>query len=118
MLRAAVLVLALAGLTVLAAGVMDAVPLVYWGSREELASVEHGRTVMFAGAALTLVAAAAVAALRRPRAAALLAFAPVLPVGLAVAAEGTAFGLLALPVALGIGLAGVIALLARRASAA
>jgi hypothetical protein len=115
MLRAAAIALALAGLTVLAAGVIDAVPLVNWGSREELASIEHGRTVMLIGAALVLVAAAAG---RNLRAGALLAAAALLPTTLAVAADGTAFGLLALPVALGIGIAGAIALFARRTSAA
>jgi hypothetical protein len=117
MLRVAVFVLALVGLTVLAAGVIDAVPLVFWSTAEERASIEHGRTVMLIGAALTLVAAVAVAALGRRRAAALVAFAPLLPVGLALAADGTAFGLLALPIALGAGLAGAIALFAGRAVA-
>jgi hypothetical protein len=115
MVRVAVAALALVGLIVLAAGVIDAVPLVYWGSSEELARVEHGRTVMLIGTAITLIAAA-VAPNRR--AGALLACAPVLPVGLALGADGTAFGVLVLPVAIGIGVAGLIAVFAGRATAA
>jgi hypothetical protein len=114
MVRVAVAVLALVGLIVLAAGVVDAVPLVYWGTGEEFANVEHGRRVMLIGTALTLVAAA-VAPNRR--AGALLACAPVLPVGLALAAGGTAFGVLVLPVAIGIGVVGLIAVFAGRAAA-
>jgi hypothetical protein len=111
MVRVAVLVLALAGLIVLAAGVIDAVPLVFWGTAEEHASVDHGRTVMVIGAAVTL--AAAVVA-RSP----LFAAAALLPTVLVLAAPGTAFGLLALPVALAIGVGGAIALFARGAAAA
>jgi hypothetical protein len=110
MFRAAVVVLAIAGLIVLSAGVLDAVPLVFWGTAEEHASVEHGRTVMLIGAALTLLAAGAG---RSP----LLAVAALLPTSLALLADGTAFGLLVLPVALGLGLAGAIAVVARRAPA-
>jgi hypothetical protein len=98
--------LATAGLVVLAIGVIDAVPLVFWGTTEEYASVEHGRIVMATGAALT-IAAAAVG--RRPA----LVVAALLPTTLALLADGTAFGLLALPISLGIGLAVV----ARRAPA-
>src|SRR5215217_1318434 len=112
--RLAVSALALAGLLVLAAGVIDAVPLVFWGSTEEVARVDHGRVVMSVGAAITLAAAAAAAVVGRRFAAALLALAPVLPVGLALAADETAFGLLVLPVALGIGIAGIVAVFARR----
>jgi hypothetical protein len=115
MVRVAVAALALVGLIVLAAGVIDAVPVVFWGSTEEYARVAHGRRVMLIGAALTLVAAAAAP---NRRAGALLAFAPALPVGLALAADGTAFGVLVLPVAIGIGVAGLIAVFAGRASAA
>jgi hypothetical protein len=115
MLRAAVLVLALAGLVVLAAGVIDAVPLVFWGTSEERASIEHGRVVMLVGAALTLIAAAAA---RNLRATVLLAAAALLPTTLALTADGTAFGLFVLPVALGLGVGGAIALFARDATAA
>jgi hypothetical protein len=115
MVRVAVAALALVGLIVLATGVIDAVPLVFWGSTEEYARVEHGRRVMLAGAALTLVAGAA-APDRRARA--LLAFAPLLPVGLALGADDTAFGVLVLPVAIGVGVAGLIAVFAGRAPAA
>ena len=111
MLRAAVFALALAGLIVLAAGVIDAVPLVFWGTTEEHASVDHGRTLMVIGAALTLIAAVIA---RSPWFAA----AALLPTALVLAAPGTAFGLLALPVALGIGVGGAIALFARGATAA
>jgi hypothetical protein len=114
MRRAVVLVLALAGLVVLAAGVIEAVPLVFWGSTEEYASVAHGRKVMLIGAALTLVAAAGAA---DRRASVLLAVAALLPTTLALTADGTAFGLLVLPVALGLGIGGAIAVVARRAPA-
>jgi hypothetical protein len=114
MRRVAVVVLALAGLVVLAAGVIDAVPLVFWGSTEEYASVEHGRTVMLTGAALLLGAAAAAP---NRRASGLLAAAAVLPTLPALLARQTALGLLLLPVALGIGLAAVIAVVAGRAQA-
>src|ERR687888_175099 len=68
MLCAAVFAIALAGLALLAGGVLDAAPLVFWGSREELASVARGRSAMLAGAGLTLVAATAFAGLREVRA--------------------------------------------------
>jgi hypothetical protein len=115
MVRVAVAVVAFAGLTVLAAGVVDAVPLVFWGSTEEYASVDHERRVMLIGTALTLAAAATAP---NRRAGALLAFAPVLPVGLALGAGGTSFGVLVLPVAIGIGVAGLIAVFAGRSTAA
>jgi hypothetical protein len=111
MVRAAALLLALAGMTILAAGVIDAVPLVFWGSAEEHARVDHGRTVMMIGAALTLIAAVLG---RSP----LFAAAALLPPALVLATPGTAFGLLALPVALGIGVGGAIALFARGGAAA
>jgi hypothetical protein len=114
MLRAAVFALALAGLAVLAIGVFEAVPLVNWGTAEELASIDHGRGTMLAGAALLLVAAAAA---RDLRVSVLLAAAALLPTALVLVTPGTAFGLLALPLALGAGLAGAIAVLARRAQA-
>jgi len=114
MLRAAVFALALAGLIVLAAGVIDAVPLVFWGTREEYATVEHGRVVMLVGAALLLVAAAAAP---NRRAKVLLAAAALLPTVPALLARQTALGLLLLPVALGLGFAAAIAVLARRAQA-
>jgi hypothetical protein len=96
MLRAPVIALALAGLTVLTLGVIDAVPLVYWGSHEEVAAVAHGRATIRAAAALILVAAAASAALGRRGAAALLVLALALPAAFVVLADGTAFGLFAL----------------------
>jgi len=111
MVRIVALVLALAGLSMLAAGVIDAVPLVFWGTTEEHASVDHGRTVMVIGAALTLIAAG----ISRSW---LFAAAALLPTTLVLAAPGTAFGLLVLPVALGIGVGGAIALFARGAAAA
>jgi hypothetical protein len=94
-------VLALAALAVLVIGVVDAVPLVFWGTAEEHASVEHGRVVMLAGAALMLAAAAA---LRSPG----LAIAALLPTALALAAPQTAFGLFALVAAVPLALASVI----------
>jgi hypothetical protein len=90
--------LALAGLAVLIVGVVDAVPLVFWGSAEEHAAVAHGRVVMLAGAALMLVAAAA---RRSPG----LAVAALLPTTLALAAPQTAFGLFALVAAVPLALA-------------
>jgi hypothetical protein len=82
-------VLALAGLAVLVVGVVEAVPLVFWGTPEEHAAVDHGRVGMLAGAAVMLVAAAGLRSW-------LLAAAALLPVALVVAAPGTAFGLFAL----------------------
>jgi hypothetical protein len=114
MLRAAVFALALAGLAVLAVGVFEAVPLVNWGTTEELAAIDHGRGTMLVGVALLLVAAVAA---RDVRIGALLAAAALLPAALVLATPGTAFGLLALPLALGAGLAGAIAVVARRAQA-
>jgi hypothetical protein len=111
MVRVVVLVLAAAGLIALAAGVIDAVPLVFWGTPEEHASVDHGRTVMLIGAAVTLIAAAVGRSV-------LLAAAALLPTTLVLATPGTAFGLLALPVALGIGVGALIALFARGAAPA
>ena len=108
MLRAALFAIALAGLALLAGGVLDAAPLVFWGSREELAAVAHGRTAMLAGAGLMLVAAAAFAGLREVRAGALLAGAAALPVGLTLAAPHTALGLFAMVPALGAGFAGAL----------
>jgi hypothetical protein len=90
--------LALAGLAVLIVGVVDAVPLVFWGSAEEHAAVEHGRVVMLAGAGLMLVAAA----VRRSPG---LAVAALLPTTLALAAPQTAFGLFALVAAVPLALA-------------
>jgi hypothetical protein len=112
MLRAAVFALALAGLALLAVGVFEAVPLVDWGTAEELAAAGRGRTTLLVGAALLLVAAVAA---RDVRTGALLAAAALLPTALVLVTPGTAFGLLALPVALGAGLAGAIAVLARSA---
>jgi len=90
--------LALAGLAVLVVGVVEAVPLVFWGTAEEHAAVDHGRTVMLVGAALMLAAAAGLRSWP-------LAAAALLPVALVVATPGTAFGLFALvaavPLALG-----------------
>ena len=103
MLRLAVFAFTIASLTASAAGVVDAVPLVFWGSDTERTLIDHGRTVMLAGTGATLVAAAALATLREPRAAALVASAPLLPVGLAVAAHDTAFGFFALWPALAVG---------------
>jgi hypothetical protein len=92
---------ALAALAVLVIGVVDAVPLVFWGTAEEHASVEHGRTVMLAGAGLMLAAAAA---LRSPG----LAVAALLPTTLALAAPQTAFGLFALVVSIPLALVSVV----------
>jgi hypothetical protein len=108
MLRAAVFALALAGLTLLAAGVLDAAPLINWGTREELAAIEHGRSAVLVGAALTLAAAAALAALGERRPAALLAFAATLPTASVLAGGHTAAGLVALVPALGAGLAATL----------
>jgi hypothetical protein len=112
MMRAAVFALALAGLAVLAVGVFEAVPLVNWGTTEELASIDHGRSKMLVGVALLLVAAVAA---RDVRIGTLFAVAALLPAALVLLTPGTAFGLLALPVALGAGIAGAIAVVARRA---
>jgi len=87
------------------------VPLVFWSTTEEHASVDQGRTVMAIGAALTLIAAGIARSW-------LFAAAALLPTTLVLAAPGTAFGLLVLPVALGIGVGGAIALFARGAAAA
>jgi hypothetical protein len=103
MLRLAVFAFTIASLTALAAGVLDAVPLVFWGSDSERAAVEQGRTVMLVGTGLTFVAAAALASLGERRFAAVVAAVPLLPVGLAIAADGTAFGLFALWPALSVG---------------
>jgi hypothetical protein len=105
MLRAGLFALALAGLTLLAAGVVEAEPLVFFGTTVEHAAVEHGRTTMLAGAALVLVAAAGV---RQRRAAALLAAAAIVPTGLTLATPVAAFGLLALPLAVASGAAGAV----------
>ena len=100
MVRVAALVLALAGLIVLAAGVIDAVPLVFWGTTEEHASVDHGRTVMVIGATLTLIAAVIA---RSP----LFAAAALLPTALGAGRAGHRVRpAAALPVALGIGVGG------------
>jgi hypothetical protein len=108
MLRAAVFALALTGLTLLAAGVLDAAPLVNWGTREELAAIQHGRTVMLAGAAVILAAAVALAVLRERRAATLLAAAALLPAASLLAAPRSALALLVLVPALGAGIAGAL----------
>ncbi|HEX5617897.1 MAG TPA: hypothetical protein VFX51_05730 [Solirubrobacteraceae bacterium] len=81
--------LALAGLAVLVVGVVEAVPLVFWGTAEEHAAVDHGRVVMLVGTGVMLVAAAGLRSW-------LLAVAALLPVALVVVAPGTAFGLFAL----------------------
>lgn len=108
-MRLAVYALALAGLTLLAAGVLDAAPLVFWGTRRELASIEHGRSVMLAGAALIFPAVAGLARLGRHRAAALLALAAALPTASVLAAPRTALGLLALVPAVGLGFGAALA---------
>src|SRR3982751_2073103 len=100
MLRAAVFALAVTGLTLLAAGVLDAAPLVNWGTRQELATIAHGRPAVLAGGALAL------AALREGRAAALLAVAALLPTASLLAAPHSALALLVLVPALGAGVAG------------
>jgi hypothetical protein len=108
MVRAAVFAVTLAGLTLLAAGVLDASPLVFWSTTEEFDAVEHGRRAMLAGAGVTAAAAVALAALGERRAAALLAVAVGLPVGAVVAAGHSALGLLVLAPALAAGLAAAI----------
>jgi hypothetical protein len=92
---------AVAALAVLVLGVVDAVPLVFWGTASEHAAVAHGRVVMLAGAALMLVSAAA---LRSPG----LAVAALLPTTLALVAPQTAFGLFALVVSIPLALASVV----------
>lgn len=104
MLRLAVFAFTLASLSALAAGVVDAVPLVFWGSDTERTAIEHGRSVMVVGAGLTFVAAAALASLGERRYAALVAAVPLLPVGFAIAADGTALGLLVLGPAVAVGI--------------
>jgi hypothetical protein len=104
MLRLAVFAFTLASLSAFAAGVVDAVPLVFWGSNTERTAIEHGRSMMVVGAGFTCVAAAALASLGERRYAALVAAVPLLPVGLAIAADGTALGLLVLGPALAVGL--------------
>jgi hypothetical protein len=94
-------VLAVAALAVLVVGVVDAVPLVFWGTAEERAAVEHGRVVMVAGAALMLAAAAA-------RRSAGLAVAALLPTALALAAPQTGFGLFALVISVPLALASAV----------
>jgi hypothetical protein len=103
--RASVFAATLAGLTLLAAGVVEALPLVFFGTAVEHAAVDHGRVTMLAGAALVLAAAAAV---RQRRAAALLATAAVVPTALALTAPVAAFGLLALPFAIGAGVGAAV----------
>ena len=107
MLRAAVFALALVGLTMLTAGVLDAAPVVFWGTHDELAAIDHGRRTMLAGAGLTIAAASLAAALDR-RAAALLAAAAVLPAVAVLAAPHTSLGLLVLVAAVPAGLGGAI----------
>jgi hypothetical protein len=112
--RTIVVLLALAGLAALVTGVVGALPLVFWGTSEERAAIEHGRTVMLIGAVLMLAAAAGA---RPARVRIVLAAAALLPTALALAAPGTAFGLLALPVAIG-ACVGAIAQFARATPAA
>jgi hypothetical protein len=99
MLRSVAFAVALAGLTVILVGVLDADPIVFFSTASERAAIEHGRVVSLAGAALVLAAAVA---LRSP----LLAFAALLPAALLVAVPGTGFALMALPVAIAAGIAG------------
>jgi hypothetical protein len=99
MLRPAVFAVALTGLAVLTLGVLDAVPLVFWGTGDEREAIEQGRTTMLIGAGLVLATAAALRS-------APLGLAGVLPTALALALPDTAHGLLALPVAVGAGAAG------------
>lgn len=94
-------VLALAGLVVLVVGVVEAVPLVFWGTSEEHAAVDHGRAVMLGGSAVMLAVAAA---LRSPG----LAIAALLPTALVLAAPQTAFGLFALVAAVPLALAATV----------
>jgi hypothetical protein len=101
--RLAVFAFTIASLTTFAAGVVDAVPLVFWGSDVERAAVDHGRTVMLVGMGSTLAAAAAIASVGGRRFAALVAAVPLAPAGLVLAADGTALGLFALWPALCVG---------------
>ena len=109
MLRLAVFAVAVAAVTALAAGVHEAAPVVFWGTSEEIATIAHGRTTMLVAAAVTLAAAAAIAALGARRPAALVATAALVPVALMLAAPETVFGLLALPPALAVGFYGALA---------
>ncbi len=105
MLRLAVFAGSIAALTVVAAGIVDASPLVFWSTHRERAAIEHGRTVVLIGTALTLLAAAAIAGRGARRAALVVAVSPVVPAMLVVTASGTALGLLAELPALSVGMA-------------
>ena len=56
-LAAAVLILALAGLVIVASGVAEAAPVIYTYSEQEQASVHHGRVVTAIGTVALLAAA-------------------------------------------------------------
>jgi hypothetical protein len=57
-MRRTLILVALAGLAVQAVGVVEAVPLVFFGTPEEHAAVDHGTGVMLAGTIVMLAAAA------------------------------------------------------------
>jgi hypothetical protein len=62
-----VLLLVLLGLYRLGAAVVEAVPLVSFGTPSELASQAHGRRVIWIGVAILLAASALLLVQRRPR---------------------------------------------------
>lgn len=92
--------LALAGVALLLIGIVDGVPVVFWGTPDERAAAQEGRRLMVVATLVLLAAAALLAVLRRRIHAAVVAAAGLLPTSLAYAASGTAFAWLAfLPLA-------------------
>ena len=102
-------VVAVAGLVLIALGVLDASPLVNFGTAEEVESIRRGRDRAVDGAVIAGLAAAALALAGATRWAVLVAIAAAVPVALVLLAGDTAFGLFSLvlwPVLVIVGLRG------------
>jgi hypothetical protein len=89
-------VVAAAGLAIIAFGVLDASPLVNFGTAEELESIRRGRDRAVDGAVIAGLAALALALVGETRWAALVAIAAAVPVALVLLAGDTALGLFSL----------------------
>ena len=108
----AVLLLVLLGLYRLGAAVIEAVPLLSFGTPSELADQAHGRSVIWIAVAILLAASALLVVQREPRRALVVALPGLVCTALVYALPHTlaswlAFAVLA-PVALGVAVAGVV----------
>jgi hypothetical protein len=89
-------VVAAAGLILIALGVLEASPLVFFGTEDERESIDKGRDMAVDGAVVVALACAALALVGAQLSALLVAIAAAVPVGLVLLWGDSAFGLLSL----------------------